>query len=399
MNHKNILLGVTGGIAAYKIPNLASMLRKNGYDIEVILTENATNFITPLTFETLTGNRCITSAFDRNHKFSVEHIGLAKKTDLVMIAPCTANVIGKLANGIADDMLTTTVMACKCPIYIVPAMNTNMYENPIVKDNIRKLKSFGFNIIEAASGYLACGDCGKGKMPEPDKLFSYIKKELAFPVKDFTGKKVLVTAGATQESIDPVRYITNHSSGKMGYALAETAMLRGADVTLISGVSALPEIPFVKNVKVVSAEDMFSAVKEYAPTSDIIIKAAAVADYTPVSFSENKIKKSDSDMSIPLKRTQDILAYLGQHKKDNQFICGFSMETCNLIENSSLKLVSKNADMICANSLNSKGSGFKTDTNDVTIITKDGSENLGLLSKYDTAVKILDKIISIAGNA
>lgn len=391
---KTVLLGVTGGIAAYKIPNLASMLRKNGYDVEVILTENAANFITPNTFEALTGHRCITSAFDRNHEFSIEHIALAKKADLVMIAPCTANVIGKLANGIADDMLTTTVMACRCPIYISPAMNTNMYENRIVQDNIRKLREFGFNIIEAESGNLACGDCGKGKMPEPLQLFSYIRKELAFPVKDLSGKKILITAGATQEAIDPVRYITNHSSGKMGYALAETAMLRGADVTLISGVTALPKVPFVKIVDVVSAEDMFEAVKNYAPESDIIIKAAAVADYTPVTFSQNKIKKSDENMSVPLKRTTDILSYLGHHKKPNQFICGFSMETQNLMENSSAKLLSKNADMICANNLNTEGAGFKGDTNVVTIITKDGSETLGLLSKTDTAIKILDKIIN-----
>ena len=390
---KTVVLGVTGGIAAYKIASLASRLRKNHCNVEVIMTENARNFITPNTFEALTGNRCITDTFDRNHSFEIEHISLARKADYFMIAPASADIIGKIAGGIADDMLSTTVMACRCPVSVVPSMNTNMFENPIVQDNIRKLEKFGYNIIQPATGYLACGDTGAGKMPEPEELFSYILKELAFP-KDMKGLKVLVTAGATQEAIDPVRYITNHSSGKMGYAIAEACMLRGAETILVSGQTALEPVKFVKNISVVSAADMAEAVKENYSDCDIIIKAAAVADYTPAEYTDRKIKKSDGDMSVKLKRTEDILEWLGKNKSENQFICGFSMETENLIENSRKKLVRKNADMIACNSIAQKGAGFKADTNVLTLITREKQFPLELMSKASASHKLLDFILS-----
>lgn len=393
MNKKNIVIGVTGGIAAYKTPNLVSMLVKAGYNVDVIMTENAKNFITPNTFEALTKNRCITDTFDRSHSFEIEHIALAEKADCFMIAPCTANVIGKIAGGIADDMLTTTIMACKCKKIIVPAMNTNMYENPIVKDNMEKLKRYGYEIVDSASGRLACGTVGKGKMPEPIELFQYIERECRYP-KDMQGLSVLVTAGATQESIDPVRYITNHSTGKMGYAIAKNAMLRGADVTLVSGKTSLPKVPFVKTIDVLSAEDMFRTVTQNSEKADIIIKSAAVADFTPENTAEHKIKKSQNNISeIRLKPTRDILSYLGEHRRENQFICGFSMETRNLIENSRKKLIEKNIDMIVANSLKTEGAGFGTDTNIVTIITRDSECSLPILTKDAVAEKILTKII------
>lgn len=388
---KNIILGVAGGIAAYKIPNLASMLVKQGCNVDVIMTENGAKFITEHTFEALTRNKCITDTFDRNHPFSIKHISLAQKADCFLIAPATANVIGKIANGIADDMLTTTVMACKCPVIISPAMNVNMYENPIVQSNIEKLKSYGYIIIEPQVGYLACRDTGAGKMPEVDTLYNYIEKEV-YDKKDLQGKRVLVTAGPTREAIDPVRYITNNSSGKMGYAIAKAAMLRGADVTLVTGYTELSDVPFVSTVKVNSAEDMFNAALKYSDNADIVIKAAAVADYTPAVVSDNKVKKSDKDMAIPLKRTKDILKYLGEHKKEGQFLCGFSMETENMLENSRKKLLSKNLDMIVANNLKVEGAGFKTDTNVITLITKDEQEQLGIMSKFDCANVILDKI-------
>ncbi len=391
-NTKSVLLCVSGGIACYKIPNLASILIKKGYDVNVIMTENATNFITQNTFEALTHNKCIVDTFDRNHSWEIEHISLAKKSDIVMIAPATANIIGKIANGIADDMLTTTVLACKCPIYIAPAMNSNMYENTIVQDNLLKLKKFGYKIISPIYGHLACGENGNGKMPEPSELYQYIEKELAFN-KDMQGLNVLVTAGATQESIDPVRYITNHSSGKMGYAIAKNAMLRGANVTLISGQTSLPNIPFIKNIKVVSAQDMFESVKDNINQCDILIMSAAVADYTPLNVSDNKIKKSDDNMYISLKRTTDILRYVGENKRNNQFICGFSMETENMIENSKAKLKNKKLDMIACNNLKTEGAGFQVDTNVITLITNDGQIEFGLLSKEDTAKRLLDEII------
>ena len=334
---KTVLLGVTGSIAAYKTASLASMLVKKNADVHVLMTRNAVNFINPITFETLTGNKCLVDTFDRNFQYSVEHVALAKKADVVMIAPASANVIGKLANGIADDMLTTTVMACRCRKYVSPAMNTAMFENPVLQDNLKKLSGYGFAIIDPASGYLACGDTGKGKMPEPADLLKYIEKEIAF-TKDMEGLRILVTAGPTQEAIDPVRYITNHSSGKMGYAVAKMAMLRGADVTLVSGRTALEAPPFMKVVPVVSARDMYEAVTAVSDGMDIIIKAAAVADYRPMSVADEKIKKADGDMSILLERTDDILAWLGSHKRPGQFLCGFSMETSNLEGNSRVKL-------------------------------------------------------------
>lgn len=389
---KTVLLGVTGGIAAYKMANVASSLVKMGFNVHVIMTENATNFITPTTFETLTSNKCITDTFDRNFQFEVEHISLAKKADVVLIAPATANVIGKMANGIADDMLTTTLLACKCPKIVAPAMNTNMYENPIVRDNIAKLMMYGFKIIPADSGRLACGDTGKGKLPDESVLIEYIMRELT-PKKDLMGKNILVTAGPTREALDPVRYITNHSTGKMGYAIARAAAFRGANVTLISGPVNIDKPLFVNTVNVTSAKDMFNAVKDNYESQHIIIKAAAVADYTPSSVADNKIKKSDSDMSISLDRTDDILKFLGENKKDNQFICGFSMETENLIENSRGKLERKNADMIVANSLRTEGAGFGTDTNVVTLITKDSVKECELMSKNEVADMILDAII------
>ena len=392
LTNKTVLLGVTGGIAAYKMADVASSLVKLGASVHVIMTKNATNFINPITFETLTSHKCIIDTFDRNFDFKVEHISLAKAADVVLIAPATADVIGKIANGIADDMITTTVMACKCPIMLSPSMNTNMYENPIVQDNMDKLRHYGYQLIEPASGHLACGDSGKGKLPAPATLVEHIIKEIAFP-KDLAGKNILVTAGATQESIDPVRFITNHSTGKMGYAIAKAAAYRGANVTLVSGNATVPAPDFVNFIKVQSAADMFDAVTSNFDKQDIVIKAAAVADYTPVTTADNKIKKTDADMSIPLKRTQDILKYLGENKKDGQFICGFSMETENMLENSRSKLAKKNADMIIANNLKTDGAGFGTDTNIVTIITKDDCVELEIMSKDEVAGVILDNIL------
>lgn len=388
---KTVLLGVTGSIAAYKIASLASALKKLHADVHVLMTKNATNFINPITFESLTGNKCLVDTFDRNFQFQVEHVSIAKKADVVMIAPASANVIGKIAHGIADDMLTTTVMACKCPVYVSPAMNTNMYENPIVQDNMKVLEKYGYHIITPASGYLACGDTGAGKMPEPETLLQYIVQEIAFE-KDLKGKKILITAGPTQEKIDPVRYITNHSSGKMGYALAKRAAMRGAEVTLVSGQVSIAPPPFVNFVSITSAKDMFDAVTSVSDKQDIIIKAAAVADYRPAVVSDEKMKKKDGDLSIALERTDDILKYLGEHKREGQFLCGFSMETQNMIENSRDKLKKKNLDMICANNLKVEGAGFKTDTNVLTLITKNEEVSLDMMSKEEAAGVILDKI-------
>lgn len=389
---KTVLLGVTGSIAAYKIAYLASALKKQQADVHVLMTRNATNFINPITFETLTGNKCLVDTFDRNFQFQVEHVSIAKKADVVMIAPASANVIGKLAHGIADDMLTTTIMACRCKKFISPAMNTNMFENPIVQDNLKILEHYGYEVIDPAVGYLACGDTGAGKMPEPETLLNYILRECACE-KDMKGLKVLVTAGPTQEAIDPVRYITNHSSGKMGYAIAKMAMLRGADVTLVSGRTALAPPPFVRVVPVVTARDMYEAVTSVSQEQDIIIKAAAVADYRPASVSDEKIKKKDDDMFIALERTDDILKYLGEHKPDGQFLCGFSMETENMIGNSRVKLTRKNLDMVAANNVKMAGAGFQGDTNVLTLITQDEEVSLPLMSKEDAAGKILDKIL------
>ncbi|MBR0530476.1 MAG: bifunctional phosphopantothenoylcysteine decarboxylase/phosphopantothenate--cysteine ligase CoaBC [Ruminococcus sp.] len=391
---KCAVLGVTGSIAAYKIPNLARLLKKQGCDVEILMTPNACNFINPITFESLVGHKCLVDTFDRNFQYSVEHVALAKKADVVMIAPASANVIGKIASGIADDMLTTTVMACNCTKIISPVMNHNMFHNPIVQDNIEKLRKFGYQIVEPEQGMLANGDSGDGRMPEPEVLYEYILREIACE-KDLAGKKVLVTAGATRESIDPVRFITNHSSGKMGIAVAKAAMLRGADVTLVAGHVEAKLPPFVRYVPVESAEDMFRAVTQLSDKMDIIVKAAAVADYTPLTTADSKLKKSDADMSIPLKRTKDILKTLGERKRDGQIICGFSMETDNVLENSSKKLVSKNCDMICANSLRTAGAGFGTDTNVITMITKSGAEELPLMSKEEAAHKILDKLLTL----
>ena len=390
---KTILLGVTGSIAAYKAAALASMLKKLHADVHVLMTKNAVNFINPITFETLTGNKCLIDTFDRNFEFSVEHVSLSKKADLALIAPASANVIGKMANGIADDMLTTTLLACTCKILVSPAMNTRMYENSIVQDNLEKLRRYGMTVIDPANGYLACGDIGPGKMPEPEVLLNYILKEVALP-KDMQGLNVLVTAGPTQEAIDPVRYITNHSTGKMGYALARCCMLRGANVTLVTGKTALEPPPFVNVVQVVSAAEMFDAVVSRSAQQNIIIKAAAVADYHPAVTADEKIKKSDGNMSISLVRTQDILAYLGEHKRKGQFLCGFAMETQNLLENATDKLRRKHADMIVANSLRTAGAGFGTDTNVTTVLTEDGRTELGLLSKEETANRILNEILS-----
>ena len=395
---KTVLLGITGSIAAYKIAYLASALHKLHADVHVLMTENATNFINPITFETLTGNKCLVDTFDRNFQFQVEHVSIAKKADVVMIAPASANVIGKLANGLADDMLTTTVMACRCQKILAPAMNTAMYENPVVQDNIRKLQTYGYEVITPASGYLACGDTGAGKMPEPETLLEYILKEAAFQ-KDLAGKKLLVTAGPTQEAIDPVRCLTNHSSGKMGYAIAKMAMLRGAEVTLVSGPTAIEPPLFVKVVPVTSARDMFEAVTGLSDEQDIIIKAAAVADYRPKQVSEDKVKKKDDQASIELERTDDILKYLGQHKKQGQFLCGFSMETRDMLRNSRAKLEKKNLDMVAANNLNVEGAGFQGDTNVLTLITQDEEVSLPLMSKEDAALKILDKILLLTTKA
>ena len=391
---KTVLLGVTGSIAAYKIAYLASALKKLHAQVHVLMTQNATNFINPITFETLTGNKCLVDTFDRNFQFSVEHVSIAKQADVVMIAPASANVIGKLAHGIADDMLTTTIMACKCKKIVSPAMNTNMYENPIVQDNLAILQHYGYEVIEPASGYLACGDTGAGKMPEPEMLLDYILREIA-KEKDLLGRKVLVTAGPTQEAIDPVRYITNHSSGKMGYALAKAAMLRGADVTLVSGPCAIEPPPFVKLVPVVTAKEMFDAVTSVSFEQDIIIKAAAVADYRPANVYEDKVKKHEEQMSIKLEKTDDILGYLGEHRLPGQFLCGFSMETQNMLGNSRAKLGKKHLDMIAANNLKVAGAGFQGDTNVLTLITQDEDVSLQLMSKEDAANVILDKILSI----
>ena len=391
---KTVLLGVTCSIAAYKIAYLASALKKRRADVHVLMTKNATNFINPITFETLTGNKCLVDTFDRNFQFQVEHVSIAKKADVVMIAPASANVIGKLAHGIADDMLTTTIMACKCKKFISPAMNTNMFENPVVQDNLKILEHYGYEVIAPASGYLACGDTGAGKMPEPETLLAYIEREAACE-KDLKGKKILVTAGPTQESIDPVRYITNHSSGKMGYAIAKAAMLHGADVTLVSGRTAIEPPMFVKVVPVVTAKDMYEAVTSVSDEQDIIIKAAAVADYRPAKVSDEKVKKSDGQMSIELERTDDILKFLGEHKRDGQFLCGFSMETQNVIGNSRAKLTKKNLDMVAANNVKVEGAGFQGDTNVLTLITQDEEVSLPLMSKEDAALKILDKILTL----
>ena len=395
---KTVLLGITGSIAAYKIAYLASALHKLHADVHVLMTENATNFINPITFETLTGNKCLVDTFDRNFQFQVEHVSIAKKADVVMIAPASANVIGKLANGLADDMLTTTVMACRCQKILAPAMNTAMYENPVVQDNIRKLQTYGYEVITPASGYLACGDTGAGKMPEPETLLEYILKEAAFQ-KDLAGKKLLVTAGPTQEAIDPVRCLTNHSSGKMGYAIAKMAMLRGAEVTLVSGPTAIEPPLFVKVVPVTSARDMFEAVTGLSDEQDIIIKAAAVADYRPKQVSEDKVKKKDDQASIELERTDDILKYLGQHKKQGQFLCGFSMETRDMLRNSRAKLEKKHLDMVASNNLKVEGAGFQGDTNVLTLITQDEEVSLPLMSKEDAALKILDKILLLTTKA
>ena len=391
---KTVLLGVTGGIAAYKAAALASALVKQHAAVEVVMTKNATEFVTPLTFEQLTGRRTMVDTFDRNFSHQVEHISLAERTDLLIIAPATANVCAKLAHGLADDMLTTTALACRCPKLIAPAMNTNMYENPVTQDNLEILRKYGWDVIEPASGRLACGAVGKGKMPEPEDLLQHILKYLALP-HDLEGKRVLVTAGPTQESLDPVRYLTNHSTGKMGYAIARMAMLRGAEVTLVSGPTAIPCPPFVNVVSVKSAQDMFEAVAAHAPTSDFIFKAAAVADYTPADYNDNKMKKKDGDLSIPLKRTQDILKYLGEHRIPGQVICGFSMETENMLENSRAKLQKKNVDMICANNLKVAGAGFGVDTNVITLITRDSCTELPLQSKESAANAILDAAIRL----
>ena len=389
---KTIVLGVTGSIAAYKIASLASALKKLEADVYVLMTKNATNFINPITFETLIGNKCLVDTFDRNFQFSVEHVSLAKLADVVMIAPATANVIGKLANGLAYDMLTTTVMACKCKKFISPAMNTNMFENPVVQDNLAKLEHYQYEVIQPTSGYLACGDTGAGKMPEPEVLLSYILRECCCE-KDMLGKRVLVTAGPTQEAIDPVRYITNHSSGKMGYAIAEMAMLRGANVTLVSGPTALQPPMFVDFVPVTSAQEMFQQVTERAEKQDIIIKAAAVADYRPATVADQKMKKSEDAMSLSLERTTDILSYLGQRKTSGQFLCGFSMETENVLGNSRAKLEKKNLDMIAANSLRQEGAGFAGDTNILTLITQNGQRELELMSKKQAAMELLTEIL------
>lgn len=394
---KTVVLAVTGSIAAYKIANLARMLKKSGCNVHVLMTQNATNFINPITFESLLSNKCLVDTFDRNFQYSVEHVAIAKQADAVLVAPASANVIGKIANGIADDMLTTTVMACPCKKIIAPAMNHNMLHNPIVQDNIEKLKKFGYEIIESDRGMLANGDIGDGRMPDESVLLSYILKEIACE-KDLKGKKILVTAGATREAIDPVRFITNHSSGKMGIAIAEAAMLRGADVTLVKAHTDVDAPLFVNTVNVTSAEDMFNAVCEYSDNADFIIKAAAVADYTPVTVADNKMKKSDGDLKIELKRTKDILKYLGENKKSGQIICGFSMETENVVENSRKKLVSKNCDMICANSIKEKGAGFGSDTNIITLITAEGDEELPMISKKEASHIILDRLINLKNN-
>ena len=391
---KTVLLGVTGGIAAYKAAYLASALHKLHAHVEVVMTEHATKFIAPLTFEQLTGNRCAVDTFDRNFPHQVEHIALADRADLVLVAPATANVCAKLAHGLADDMLTTTVLACTCPKVIAPAMNTNMYQNPVTQDNLDTLRRYGWEVISPASGHLACGTTGPGRMPEPEVLLQHVLRVLALP-HDLEGKRVLVTAGPTQEAIDPVRYLTNHSTGKMGYALARVAMLRGAQVTLVSGPTALEPPPFVEVVPVVSAQDMFEAVTSRQAWADLIFKAAAVADYTPADYHDDKVKKKDGDLSIPLRRTQDILQHLGDHRRPGQVICGFSMETRDLLANSAAKLEKKHVDMICANNLKVAGAGFGTDTNVITLITRSGVEELPLLSKEEAAGRIIDRALAL----
>lgn len=389
---KTIVLGVTGSIAAYKMAGVASTLIKKGANVHVLMTKNATNFINPITFETLTNHKCLVDTFDRNFQFDVEHVSIAKQADLVLIAPASANVIGKIANGIADDMLTTTIMACTCTKLVSPAMNTNMYNNPIVQDNIKKLENYGYVMIEPECGRLACGDVGAGKLPSEEVLVESIEKHLC-PKQDMAGLNVLVTAGPTVEAIDPVRFISNHSSGKMGYAIANDAAKRGANVTLISGPVSVKALPQVKVIDVVSAKDMFEAVKDNFKTQDIVVKAAAVADYTPVIVADNKIKKSDEDMCIKVKRTEDILKYVSENRTPNQYICGFSMETENLFENSRAKLEKKKLDMIAANSLKVEGAGFGVDTNVITLITKDDMIKLPLMSKADVASEILSQIL------
>jgi len=389
---KTVILGVAGGIAAYKIAVLARLLVKQNCDVHVIMTQNATNFINPITFETLTNHKCLVDTFDRNFEFQVEHVALAKLADAVLIAPATANIIGKMAHGLADDMLTTTVLACTCPKIAAPAMNTRMYQNGIVQNNIKILEQNGFEIVKPSTGLLACGDEGDGKMAEPETLLDYLLRELACE-KDMKGMKVLVTAGPTAEPIDPVRFITNHSTGKMGYALAKNCMLRGADVTLVTGPSPLPCPPFVHVEEITSAHEMFEAVTSRAPTQDIIIKAAAVADYRPRHVSAEKVKKSGDALSLELERTEDILKYLGEHKQPGQFLCGFSMETEHMIENSRQKLARKNLDMIAANNLKQAGAGFGTDTNIITLITQDQEISLELMSKDSAAEKIVDFIL------
>ena len=391
---KTVLLGVTGSIAAYKTASLASALKKLHADVHVLMTQNAVNFINPITFETLTGNKCLVDTFDRNFEYSVEHVSLAKKADVVMIAPASANVIGKIAHGIADDMLTTTVMACRCRKIVAPAMNTNMFENPIVQDNMKILEKYGYDVISPAVGYLACGDTGAGKMPEPELLLEYILQEIACE-KDMQGLNVLVTAGPTQEAADPVRYLTNHSTGKMGYAIATVCARRGASVTLVSGPTALKKPQFVRMVEITTAKEMFEAVAGRASEQDIIVKAAAVADYRPKSVSSEKMKKKDGELTLELERTDDILAWLGGHKRPGQFLCGFAMETQDLIGNARQKLQKKNLDMIVANSLRVEGAGFGGDTNVVTMITENEELSLGKMSKEEIASKIMDRIMDI----
>lgn len=389
---KTVVLAVSGSIAAYKIASLASALKKLHANVQVLMTKNAVNFINPITFESLTGNKCLVDTFDRNFQYSVEHVALAKQADVVLVAPASANVIGKIAHGIADDMLATTVMACKCKKIIAPAMNTNMFDNPILQDNLKILEHYGYEVISPAVGYLACGDTGAGKMPEPELLLQYILREIAYE-KDMQGKRVLVTAGPTQESIDPVRFITNHSTGKMGYAIAKMCMLRGAEVTLVSGPTSIAKPEFVHVVDVVTAKEMYEEVTKRAKDQDIIIKAAAVADYRPKSVSSEKMKKKDDDLAIPMERTDDILKFLGEHKKEHQFLCGFSMETENMLENSRKKLEKKHLDMIVANNLKVEGAGFAGDTNVVTIITGQEEVSLGKMTKEETALRILDEIL------
>ena len=389
---KTVVLAVSGSIAAYKIASLASALKKLHANVQVLMTKNAVNFINPITFESLTGNKCLVDTFDRNFQYSVEHVALAKQADVVLVAPASANVIGKIAHGIADDMLTTTVMACKCKKIIAPAMNTNMFDNPILQDNLKILEHYGYEVISPAVGYLACGDTGAGKMPEPELLLQYILREIAYE-KDMQGKRVLVTAGPTQESIDPVRFITYHSTGKMGYAIAKMCMLRGAEVTLVSGPTSIAKPEFVHVVDVVTAKEMYEEVTKRAKDQDIIIKAAAVADYRPKSVSSEKMKKKDDDLAIPMERTDDILKFLGEHKKEHQFLCGFSMETENMLENSRKKLEKKHLDMIVANNLKVEGAGFAGDTNVVTIITGQEEVSLGKMTKEETALRILDEIL------